>query len=766
MNPGHSDPPNHGAATDGRETDRWTVADLIDLEYYLGEDEDALRTDPSARNALTERDRTLYLERIAPAIGTTAPHTTGHRRLSLRRWLHERRAAEPPEQRLLLPGSTFTQAQRLTMLGLAVIGVLIGSGAASALLSYDGQRPINVAWYLFLLVFVQFLLIGGATLGWLVRRSRPVDRMSQDLTLLGRLIRPLITRVSHWLLRQHLAATRQEVTDRTASQVGRLRSQYVLYGPVAFLPMLIPAQVFGVAFNVGVILTTIALESFTDLAFGWGTALDLTPAFIHDLARAIAWPWRWLFGEGIGYPTVEQVAGSRSLLKDPLFVLNAAHLRSWRWFLMLAVFTYGLLPRLLLLGASLLAQRRLLARLPFTQGRTQALYARLLTPKVAIATHGGGHGPEMPIPAPVTHHGPLARPIAGSATRAAAAPVPMTPPPSEAREVAPESAAGPEAEAIEHPGTPLPVAVAIPSAAPPAEPPPPAHAVISAYDLDRHSGRDAGIQATDGNLSAGMDAQNRGQGRDDDQGPAHDRSVEPVTGDWAKRPPQPQTAAIPDHATGPTVAPEPERIPAPTLEPALEPEPEPVPEPEPEPEPTPEPEPEPAPEPAPAPEPLAIGGGEVPGGIAAAACLLLVQLDVDELIEAADRPRLAELVHALTGWQVAASASFGSGSAMTAGVVDWVEGQRWQDPPARVALIMDGSQPPITENLRFLRELRAAAGTQAQILLALVGDPQDDDPLPPIRAFDFTDWRRKIDQLVDPYLRLEPLTPADGAGEA
>jgi hypothetical protein len=79
---------------------------------------------------------------------------------------------------------------------------------------------------------------------------------------------------------------------------------------------------------------------------------------------------------------------------------------------------------------------------------------------------------------------------------------------------------------------------------------------------------------------------------------------------------------------------------------------------------------------------------------------------------------------------------------------------------------MDGSQPPITENLRFLRELRAAAGPRAQVLLALVGDPLDDDPLPPVRPFDFTDWRRKIDQLADPYLRLEPLAPWNGGGDA
>ena len=719
MKIGHPNPPEDD---DARETDRWTVADLIDLEYYLGADEQLLHEGTAARNALTERDRTLYLDRIAPAVATTLPHTTLphttlHRRLSLRGWLRERRAAERPERRLVLPGHTFAQAQRLTALGLAVLGFLIGVGAASALLSYDGHRPINVALYIFLLVFIQFLLVGGATVAWLARRARPVGQVVRDLSLLGRLIRPLVTRVSHWLLRQHLASTRQEVNDRTATQVGRLRSQFALYGPVSFLPMLIPAQVFGVAFNLGVILTTIGLEWFTDLAFGWQTALDLSPQFIHDLARFVATPWGWLFGEGVGYPSLEQVAGSRILLKDPLSLLDAGHLRSWRWFLVLAVLTYGLLPRLLLLGASLLTQRHLLERLPFTQGRTQALYARLLTPTVEAATHGSGHGTAMPIPAPVTHQGPLARPITVPATR------PPTPPrPTDQVAVPGPKAAAPQSTPAPVTDRPRPV-----PERPDTEPtPPPATTPVAAF---------APRLAAPGPAPAAATEQRR---------PAHEVRPEPAAGletkVEAKGPPGPQTTSAADSAPGP--APLPRSAPPPEPEPAVE------------------------PAPAPTAAPLEPRGTEVPDGIDADACLVLVQLDVDELIEEAQRPRMAELVGTLTGWRVAASASFGSGSAMTAGVVNWVEGQRWQAPPARLTVIMDGSQPPITENLRFLRELRAAAGTQAQVLLALVGDPQDEDPLPPVRAFDFTDWQRKIAQLGDPYLRLDMLAPGGGGGDA
>ena len=206
MKSGRSAPPEYDDDVDGSAADRWTVADLIDLEYYLGADETALREQPAARAALTERDRSLYLDQIGRAVAPAAPHTGDHRRLSLLHWLRARRAGEPPEQRLLLPGSTFAQAQRLITMALAVIGFLLGVGAASALLSYDGHRPININWYIFLLVVVQLLLIGGILIGWLVRRSRPVGRALRDLTLLGRLIRPLVARVSQWLQRQHLGA--------------------------------------------------------------------------------------------------------------------------------------------------------------------------------------------------------------------------------------------------------------------------------------------------------------------------------------------------------------------------------------------------------------------------------------------------------------------------------------------------------------------------------------------------------------------------------
>jgi hypothetical protein len=643
------------------DTDRWTVPDLMDFDYYVDDDERLAHESAAQRKRLQERDRRLYREQIEQAVTATPEHTPRHRSRALRRWLTARRKAEDPSLRPLLPGAVFARGQRLVSIIVGALGFFAGVGVASALLRYDGEHPVNVSWYVFVLVIVQILLVSATVGAWYARRSSPVRTAVQDFSLLGHLIRPLFSRAARWVQRQRLAHAPAGVRERAQAKKGLLESHYRLYGPASYLPVLIPAQIFGIGFNVGAILITIALEWFTDLAFGWGSALNVQPETIHSIAHAVALPWSWLFGEGVGFPTLEQVAGTRINLKDPLYLLNAEHLRSWRWFLVLSVFTYGLVPRLVMLGLSLLTQRRTLASLPFTHQRTQALYARMITPSLETAAAGSGVGPEMPIPAPLK---------------------PLTTPRS-----------APRPEVVSQPG-------------PETKPEPP---------------------------------------------PEPEPKAAPAP--QLKRPTEPEPERD-------LVQPEPEPEPEPEAESTLPPRPEPSPEtqPPPVPEPGPTAEPEPEPEVAPTPRPPAPAAGVE---IAPDACVLMIHVDVADVLEEADHARLQQMLLQHSGWRVAASATFGGGSAMAAQALGLIENSHWQAPPARVALIQDGSQPPITEGLRFLRSVRAAAGEQAQVLLALVGDPEGDDPLPPLAEFDFSDWQRKIEQLGDPYLRLEMLAGAE-----
>ena len=166
--------PQHDLALESQpqtESPRWTVPDLIDFDYYVDADERAMRASPAERKRLKERDRGLYLERIRDSLPESAPeHSSRHRRAALRAWLEQRRQAEDPAMRALLPGASFAGAQRLVTTGLGILGWFIGVGVASALLHYDGTHPVNVSWYLFVLVLLQILLAVSTLAAWALRQ--------------------------------------------------------------------------------------------------------------------------------------------------------------------------------------------------------------------------------------------------------------------------------------------------------------------------------------------------------------------------------------------------------------------------------------------------------------------------------------------------------------------------------------------------------------------------------------------------------------------
>ncbi|MBK1642021.1 hypothetical protein CKO12_09075 [Chromatium okenii] len=777
----------------------WTSSDLIDFENYLAEDDAQLREQPAARKTLAQRDRVLYIEHIAPELAPVKaqPHTTAHRRLSLRRWLTARRNAEDPQLTPLLPGAAFDSAQRLGTVALAGGGLLLGVGLASALLSYDGRLPISVSNYVLVLVLVQLLFVVTAIWAWLRQSLRRDAATAPSSGLLALVLQPLLTRAAQWLQRQRLTATTADVRERVLARHGLLQAQFTIYGSVAYFPLLIPAQVFGVAFNVGVIGTTILLEWFTDLAFGWSTSLIAHPQTIHDLAHAIALPWSGIFGEGVGYPTLAQIEGSRIYLEQwanatPAFHPNPEHLRSWRWFLVLAVFTYGLLPRLILLGLSVLMQRLALARLTFTHGRSQALYARMLTPLVETTAAVMVPGVEMPIPAPLTPHSRragLIGPLTGEKPPPSVRPwrekvpviVPQPPidqssqpllaPPLEKGglggiEAVPAIAPEPIVELKDAPQLPI-------DKSP--QPPFSKGGLLIAPEpiVELPTAPEPVIEIAPEPIVELPTAPE----------PVIEIAPEPIV--ELPTAPEPIIEIAPEPVVELPTAPEPviEIAPEPIVElptapePVIEIAPQPIVELPAAPEPIIEIAPEPIVELPAAPEPVIeielplapplekeeLRGSDEATHFSPDACLLLVHVDVDDVLEPEDRPRLEQLLLQLTGWRIGAYATVGAGSAMTMKALELLDGGIWDAPPPRIALIQDGSQPPITENLLLLRDLRAAAGTQAQMLLALVGDPQDDDRLPPLRAFDYTDWQRKVDQMADPYLRLEMLAPpSDG----
>ncbi len=351
----------------------WNIEDLIDLEFFLNQD------NSEDLDYLATRDRKIYTELSSATQESTPPQL-------LRDWLAFRREIQCQEDgEIALPGRTWQETLYL-FFGVAFFaGLFSGGGLAFSFLSYSGKEPVNVAAYFTVFVFAQailFLLLAGSAFFRRIQRKNLIEA-----SLLYRLLHRLFTGILHKIMSGVQRKTSQKVSAETrlkwsaySRSIKQIRQRY---GLLFLRPFFLVVQVFGVCFNTGVLAATLFKVIGVDLAFGWQSTLQVTPASVHKLVHWVALPWSWLPKSFI--PTLSQIEGSRLVLKDGIYHLLNADLTSWWPFLCLSVLCYGLLPRLALLIIVSSQQYRDLARLDFQQGYFRQTLHRMCTPQVSTA---------------------------------------------------------------------------------------------------------------------------------------------------------------------------------------------------------------------------------------------------------------------------------------------------------------------------------------------------------------------------------------------
>ena len=298
--------------------------------------------------------------------------------------------------RAVLPGDLFTETTRLMGWGAAAAGLLTGAGLALSLLSYSGTRPVNISLVfgvlvglqLLMLLFLPFLFALRALKGGGARHALPYP-------ILGRLLVKMLLKI-----KTRAAGTRAADQRNVLAAVGGIFAEKRrVYGLLFFWPLFLIAQVFSIAFNSGSLAAILIRVLTTDLAFGWQSTLQISARTIHMVVGWISLPWAWLVPADIACPTLAQIEGSRMILKDGMMQLTTPALVSWWPFLCLAIFAYGLLPRLMLWAAGRLARNHALSRLDFTHSACGRLLRRLQTPILQTrGTAAEAGGPVSPLP--------------------------------------------------------------------------------------------------------------------------------------------------------------------------------------------------------------------------------------------------------------------------------------------------------------------------------------------------------------------------------
>ena len=374
---------------------RWRIRDLIDLEYFLHDDDDV---DPTA---LVRRDRDIYLKDVVPVLEKDGVSPAADRKTIIRLWLKARRRMVKASsgKQTLLPGKLFVDLILLLLVGFLIAGVIIGLGLAFSLLQYRGTEPVNVSMYVGIFVFFQIILVLTLMVFSLLRRwISPLQRMSLLQPLFVMLLSGMFKKVATYAANKFSAEQR----NRFAALGGFLKGRKRIYGPAFYWPVFVLAQVMGIGFNMGVLTGSILRIVSLDIAFGWQSTIQFSSQAVYLFVKMLAIPWSWLITSSMAHPTYVQIEGSRMVLKDGIYHLATPDLISWWPFLLLAVLCYGLLPRVILFTVGIVAQKRATDKVAFNHAACARLMRRLNTPLLETDGHGGTNmGPAEVLDEPV-----------------------------------------------------------------------------------------------------------------------------------------------------------------------------------------------------------------------------------------------------------------------------------------------------------------------------------------------------------------------------
>ncbi|MBW1799109.1 MAG: DUF2868 domain-containing protein [Deltaproteobacteria bacterium] len=140
----------------------------------------------------------------------------------------------------------------------------------------------------------------------------------------------------------------------------------------------------------------------------------------------------------------------------------------------------------------------------------------------------------------------------------------------------------------------------------------------------------------------------------------------------------------------------------------------------------------------------------------------LIVLIPAEIFEMCPDDELEKVVTHTFGFAIRETLRFGEDEAGDQKVLDDISLIKAQNASPNLLILQEAWQPPIKENVRFIRELRKAAGNTAKLKVGLIGRPDPDRFFTRVKEEDWKAWLQKMKALGDPYLGLERLVLNDG----
>jgi hypothetical protein len=271
-------------------------------------------------------------------------------------------------------GMRLDRLRRVVTFAMLALGAVTGIAVTLTAFAYDGSQPVNVVRLLALLVGTQLVLLTLTLLSILPGGMPGLRHVQELLTAMtpgawaagvyAKLARPP----------PDVARLFDRPTGRAAA--ARFAKWQLVYW----------SQCAAVTFNVAALVLAIMLVTFSDLAFGWSTTLEADPSAVTRLAQAIAWPWHAVAPTAV--PSAALVEQSQFFRLEGGAAFDGAAPRAlgaWWPFTVLAIVTYGLLPRVALLLLAAVRSRSATKALLLDDPGVTALLDRMAAPAIETA---------------------------------------------------------------------------------------------------------------------------------------------------------------------------------------------------------------------------------------------------------------------------------------------------------------------------------------------------------------------------------------------
>jgi len=212
-------------------------------------------------------------------------------------------------------------------LTLVIVAFLLGLLSGIGLLSYSGHEPVNVIYFIAMVVFFPLFTM-SLTLFSMIRANSAQS---------------LLVHVSPAFWMEKILSF---LPSKIQNNIKEIKINPLLLNWIVIKR----SQLIALFFSLGLLLALLAMVVTKDIAFAWSTTLHVTPEAFHSFLNSIAFAWRDFFPSAV--PSIELIERSQYFrLGDKLseeMINNASQLGEWWKFLAFATLFYALLLRFIM----------------------------------------------------------------------------------------------------------------------------------------------------------------------------------------------------------------------------------------------------------------------------------------------------------------------------------------------------------------------------------------------------------------------------------